>query len=320
MGEKRALRVGLLGLGTVGGEVVRLLQDEAFVAQRAGLPVTLAGIAVADSRKAREVSVPPGLLTTEAAALVASPDIDVVVEVIGGLAPAREYVVQALRSGKHVVTANKQLLASHAAELIAEADQAGMELRFEASVGAGIPLIKPIRESLAAAGIHAITGILNGTTNYILTRMADDGRTLAEALREARRHGFAEPDPTDDVEGHDSAAKLAILASVAFRTRVTSDDVYREGIGRITARDFEYARELGFTIKLLAIGRDRNGEVEARVHPALIPSGHPLARVADEFNAVMLEAPGLGQVVFSGRGAGGDRSGQSVRRSWQASA
>lgn len=305
MAARAQLSLGLLGLGNVGSEVFRLLQDGDFIAGRAGVAVSIARIAVAHPDTPRSVMVPRGMLTADTMQVVQSPDVDMVVEVIGGLEPARTYLLRALDCGKAVVTANKQLMAAHGAELLAKAEAAGVALRFEASVGAGIPLIKPIRESLAAAGIQAVTGILNGTTNYILTRMVQEGWSFEEALAAAQERGFAEADPTDDIEGHDSAAKLAILASVAFNTRVTNGDVYREGITRITPRDIEYARELGFEIKLLAIGRNRNGEVETRVHPALIPLSHPLAQVSDEFNAVMVEGTGLGEVVFSGRGAGG---------------
>lgn len=299
------LRIGLLGLGTVGTEVFRLLQDTQTLASAAGVPITITGIAVAHAGKTRAVQVPAALLSTDAAGVVESGDTDIIVELIGGTEPARSLVLRALALGKAVVTANKQLLARHGPELLAAARRTGAELRFEGSVGAGIPIVKPIAESLAAARIHSITGILNGTTNYILTRMARDGWSFDDALVAARRQGLTEADPTDDVDGHDAAAKLAILASVAFDSPITDADVFREGIRRITPRDLAYARELGFTVKLLAIGREQDGTIEARVHPALIPLDHPLALVADEFNAVEVEADGLGPVVFSGRGAGG---------------
>jgi homoserine dehydrogenase len=301
----KPLGIGLLGLGTVGAEVFRLLADTRTLTDRAGVPIAVARVAVAHADKRRRVPVPAPLLTTDASGVVESREVDVVVELIGGLDPARGLVLRALSLGKAVVTANKQLLAHHGPELFNAPAGAAAELRFEGSVGAGIPIIKPISESLAAARIHSITGILNGTTNYILTRMNRDGWSYADALDDARRQGLAEADPTEDVEGHDAAAKLAILASVAFGARVTNGDVFREGITRITPRDLAYAKELGFTVKLLAIGRERDGVVETRVHPALIPLDHPLALVADEFNAVEVEADGLGPVVFSGRGAGG---------------
>ncbi len=305
MALRTEVAIGLLGLGTVGSEVYRLLQHQDLIAARAGVPVTIAKVAVAHLERERRLSVPREILTGNVWEVVEAPDVDIVVDVMGGIEPARSGLLRAMELGKAVVTANKQLLATHGAELFAKAEAARVDLSFEGSVGGGIPLIKPLKESLAAARIHAITGILNGTTNYILTRMGQEGWSFDEALAAARQRGFAEADPTDDIEGHDAAAKLAILASVAFHSRVTANDVYREGIARVTPRDIAYARELGFAIKLLAIGYCRGGELEARVHPALIPTHHPLALVPDEFNAVMVEAEGLGPVVFSGRGAGG---------------
>ncbi|HET6947629.1 MAG TPA: homoserine dehydrogenase [bacterium] len=296
--------VGLLGLGTVGAEVLRLLADEAQIADRAGLRIVPAKAAVAHPHKKRP-NLPVVALTGNPREIVDSPEIDVVVELIGGIEPARSLVLRALELKKPVVTANKQLLAEHGPQLFEQANASGVELRFEGSVGAGIPLVRSIREALAGARIHSITGILNGTTNYMLTRMAQEGWTFDDALAAAREHGFAEADPTDDIGGHDAAAKLAILASAAFGCRVTNRDVFREGIAGISPRDMAYARELEYAIKLLAIGRLRDGDVEVRVHPALIPLGHPLALVADEFNALEVEADGLGPVVLSGRGAGG---------------
>ncbi len=297
--------IGLLGLGTVGSEVYRLLQDREFIAARTGLPVTITRIAVAHLDRERPITVPRELLTTNPMEVVESSDVDIVVEVMGGIESTRHCLLRAIALGKAVVTANKQLMATHGAELLTNARAAGVDLSFEGSVGAGIPLIKPLKESLVAARIHSIIGILNGTTNFILTRMTQEGCSLDEALLVARQRGFAEVDPKDDIEGHDAAAKLAILASVAFHCRITVQDVYREGIARMTYRDIAYAKELGFITKLLAIGRDHDGEIETRVHPALIPMHHPLALVADEFNAVLVEGKDLGPVVFSGRGAGG---------------
>ncbi len=305
MGDRQAIGVGLLGLGTVGAEVYRLLQDGDALARAVGRPVVVRRVVVARPDRRRQVSVPTDLLGSNGMEVATSPEIDIVVELIGGIEPARSYLLRALASGKSVVTANKALLAAHGVELFAQAESSGVHLYFEASVGGGIPLIKPISESLAAAHLQAITGILNGTTNFILTRMAHEGWSFDEALAEARRRGFAEADPADDVDGHDSAAKLAILASVAFRSHIRGADVHREGISRITPRDFVYAKELGFGIKLLAIARTHDGEVEARVHPALVPLDHPLALVPDEFNAVLVEGSDVGRIVFSGRGAGG---------------
>jgi homoserine dehydrogenase len=303
MAEQRAIGVGLLGLGTVGAEVYRLLQDHETLSRTVGRPVVVKRVAVKRANRPRQI--PASLLTTDGGEVVASPDVDIIVEVMGGLEPARGYLLRALAAGKSVVTANKALLATHGPELFAAAQGSGAHLYFEGSVGGGIPLIKPISESLAAARLQGITAILNGTTNFILTRMAHEGWSFDDALAEAQRRGFAEADPTNDIDGHDAASKLVILASVAFHCRITDADVYREGIRRITPRDFAYAQELGYGIKLLAIARKHNGEVEARVHPALVPLDHPLAQVPDEFNAVLVEGVDVGRIVFSGRGAGG---------------
>jgi homoserine dehydrogenase len=295
----------LLGLGTVGSEVYRLLTDHGAITGRAGIPIAVRSVAVARAAKPRSIDVPPSILTSDAGAVVESPEVDIVVELIGGLEPARSYILRALERGKSVVTANKQVMATHGTELLAKAQAARVDLCFEGSVGGGIPLIKPIRESLAAGRISKLMGILNGTTNYILTRMSRDGSTMEEALVEARQRGFAEADPRDDLDGHDAAAKLSILASVAFHAGVSGRDVFREGIRRITGKELAYAAELGFVVKLLAIARRRDGEIEARVHPALLPRQHPLAVIPEEFNAVLVEGDGMGPVVFSGRGAGG---------------
>jgi len=309
----RACRVGLLGLGTVGGAVADLLlQRGDEIGARAGLPIVLHRAAVAHPDRPRAVTVPGGVLVGDARLLVDDPDVDVVVEVIGGIEPARSYITGALARGKSVVTANKQLMASQGDELLAAAAASRADLFFEASVCGGIPIIKTIKESLAANHILQIMGILNGTTNYILTRMSRDGVGFGEALVDAQQRGFAESDPTDDIDGHDTAAKLAILASSAFRSRVAGADVYREGISGITAREVAYARDLGFVVKLLAIARDTDGAVEARVHPALLPIGHPLAGVSDELNAVMIEGDPVGPVVLEGRGAGGGPTASAV--------
>jgi homoserine dehydrogenase len=310
---KETCRVGLLGLGTVGGAVADLLLrrcDE--IARRAGVPIALHRVAVAHPGRARSVDVPLTLMTQNAPAVIGDPAIDIVVEVIGGIEPARSYIAAAIAGGKAVVTANKQLMASRGEELLAAAAAAHVDLLFEASVGGGIPIIKAIAESLAANTIHEIVGILNGTTNFILTRMSRDGVGFAEALVAAQQQGFAENDPSDDVDGHDAAAKLAILASAAFLTPVVGDDVYREGISTITQRDIVYARELGYAVKLLAIARQSNGAIEARVHPGLLALTHPLAGVGDEMNAVMIDADPLGPLVLEGRGAGGGPTASAV--------
>ncbi len=309
MGQQ-AIGIGLLGLGTVGSEVYRLLQDTDALARAVGRPLVVKRVAVAHADRPRPV--PAHLLTTDGWQMVNDPEVDIVVEVMGGLEPARGYMLRALEAGKSVVTANKAVLAAHGPELYAQVQTSGGHLLFEASVGGGIPLIKPISESLAAARLTAIAAILNGTTNFILTRMAHDGWSFDAALAEAQRRGFAEADPTNDVDGHDAAAKLAILASVAFHCQITGDDVFREGVRNITPRDFAYAKELGYGIKLLAIARKHNGDVEARVHPALVPLDHPLAQVPDEFNAVLVEGVNVGRVVFSGRGAGGTPTATAV--------
>jgi len=309
MGQQ-AIGIGLLGLGTVGSEVYRLLQDTDALTRAVGRPLVVKRVAVAHADRPRPV--PAHLLTTDGWQVVNDPEVNIVVEVMGGLEPARGYMLRALEAGKSVVTANKAVLAAHGPELYAQVQTSGGHLLFEASVGGGIPLIKPISESLAAARLTAIAAILNGTTNFILTRMAHDGWSFDAALAEAQRRGFAEADPTNDVDGHDAAAKLAILASVAFHCQITGDDVFREGVRNITPRDFAYAKELGYGIKLLAIARKHNGDVEARVHPALVPLDHPLAQVPDEFNAVLVEGVNVGRVVFSGRGAGGTPTATAV--------
>ncbi|HEX9532883.1 MAG TPA: homoserine dehydrogenase [bacterium] len=310
MGQRQTIGIGLLGLGTVGSEVYRLLQDTDALARAVGRPLAVKRVAVARADRPRPV--PTHLLTTDGWQVVNDAEVDIVVELMGGLEPARGYMLQALEAGKSVVTANKAVLAAHGPELYAQVQSSGGHLLFEASVGGGIPLIKPISESLAAARLTAIAAILNGTTNFILTRMAHDGWSFEDALAEAQRRGFAEADPTNDVDGHDAAAKLAILTSVAFHCQITSDDVFREGVRSITPRDFAYAKELGYGIKLLAIARKHNGDVEARVHPSLVPLDHPLAQVPDEFNAVLVEGVNVGRVVFSGRGAGGTPTATAV--------
>lgn len=309
----RECRVGLLGLGTVGGAVADLLlRRRNEIAARAAIPIVLRRIAVAHPGKPRALMLPEGVLVGDARLVIDDPDVDVVVEVMGGIEPARTYITSALARGKSVVTANKQLMASRGDELLSAAASAGVDLFFEASVCGGIPVLKTIRESLAADQIRLIMGILNGTTNYILTRMARDGVGFGEALVDAQQHGFAESDPTDDVDGHDAAAKLAILASSAFGSRVAAADVFREGISGITTREIAYARDLGYVVKLLAIAREVDGAIEARVHPTLLPVGHPLAAVNDELNAVMIEGDPVGPVVLEGRGAGGGPTASAV--------
>ena len=307
------MKVALLGCGTVGGEVVRLLGEQAGdLTARVGAPLELAGIAV--RRPARHASVPAHLLTTDAGALVDRPDVDVVVEVIGGIEPARTLLLSAMKAGKSVVTANKALLAEEGAALHAAARDAGVDLYYEASVAGAIPLLRPLRESLAGDRINRLLGIVNGTTNFVLSRMDATGAGFAEALAEATALGYAEADPTSDVDGFDAAAKAAILAGLAFHTRVTAADVYREGIAAVTSADVASARAMGCTVKLLAIcDRDTgDGSIGVRVHPAMISQEHPLAGVGDAFNAVFVEAEAAGQLMFYGRGAGGAPTASAV--------
>ena len=313
------MRVALLGCGTVGTEVVRLLDEQAAdLAARVGEPLDLAGIAV--RRPARHPDVPAGLLTTDAAELVQRPDVDVVVEVIGGIEPARSLLLAAMKAGKSVVTANKALLAEDGATLHAAARQAGVDLYFEASVGGAIPLLRPLRESLAGDRISRVVGIVNGTTNYVLSRMDATGAGFAEALAEATALGYAEADPTADIDGFDAASKAAILAGLAFHTRVVAAEVHREGIGGVTAADVASAKAMGCTVKLLAIC-DRIGDageaagsesVGVRVHPAMIPRTHPLAAVGGAFNAVFVSGDAAGELMFYGRGAGGAPTASAV--------
>lgn len=307
------VRVGVLGCGNVGAALVELVRTRADdIADRTGLRLEVVRVAVRSTTKERGIDLPDGLLTHDAAELVMDPGIDVVVEVIGGIEPARELILAALRAGKPVVSANKELLANVGAELFAAAEDAGVDLLFEAAVGGGIPLIRPLRESLAGERIRRVTGIVNGTTNYILTRMTDGGVSYGEALGEAQGLGFAERDPTADVEGHDAAAKAAIIASIAFGVRVVAGDVSNEGIAGITTADIAYAAKMGYVIKLLAIAEQHNGEVGVRVHPAMVPSEHPLASVRDGFNAVFVEGEAVGELMFYGRGAGGSPSASAV--------
>ena len=310
---KDELRIGLLGCGTVGAAVVRLLRTNSDVIRlRTGTTLRLLRVAVARPSKPRDVQFDPGVLTGDAAAVVADERIDAVAEVMGGIDPARALLLEAIRHGKSIVTANKLLMAQHGPELFARAGQAGVDLRLEASVGGGLPVIQPLRESLGANRLQEVSGILNGTTNYILTKMAQAKWEFGQALEEAQRLGFAEADPTADVEGHDAAAKLAILATIAFGTAVHDADVYREGIQRVTAQDIGFAAELGYALKLLAIAREQDGAVEARVHPAFLPLTHPLAAIGNELNAVFVRGDAVGEVMFVGRGAGGPPTASAV--------
>jgi homoserine dehydrogenase len=302
------VRVGLLGCGNVGGALAEILLTRADdIAERTGIRLELVAIAVADPSKPRGDAVDTALIGADAAALVARDDVDVVVELIGGLHPAHELVETALRNGKPVVTGNKALLAVASAELAEVAASAGVDLLYEAAVAGAIPVIRPLRESLAGEQIVRVMGIVNGTTNYILTRMEEKGDDYDDVLREAQSLGLAERDPTADVDGHDAAAKAAILAALAFGLDVVDADVYREGIGAVSAADVAYAAQLGYSVKLLAIAElvDGGPEVSVRVHPAMVPRTHPLASVRGAFNAVFVEGAVSGELMFYGRGAGG---------------
>ena len=324
--EQAPVRIGMLGCGTVGGALLELLAAEAeAIANRTGLVLEVVRVAVRDVGRSRPGVTDPSVLTDDAAGVVAADDVDVVVELMGGLEPARQLLLTALRAGKPVVTANKELLATHGEELAAAAEQAGVDLLFEAAVGGGIPVVRPLRESLLGEPILRVMGIVNGTTNYMLTRMAEEGVEYGDALAEAQRLGYAEADPTADVGGLDAAAKLAILASIAFGVRVALADVHVEGITDVTAADMAFARRHGFEIKLLAVG-ERVGDpatedgpepgaaarVAVRVHPALVPEDHPLASVRDSFNAVFVEGAAVGELMFYGRGAGGGPTASAV--------
>lgn len=304
---QKTVNIGVLGCGNVGAALVALIAErrEAILG-RTGIDLSVRAVAVRSLSRERAVAVPAGLLTTDARSVVNDPGVDLVVEVIGGIEPARELVLEALAAKKPVVTANKELLANFGAELFSAADAAGVDLLFEAAVGGGIPIVRPLRESLAAEDISRVTGIVNGTTNFILTRMSEEGMGYADALAEAQSLGYAERDPTADVEGYDAGAKAAILATIAFGGRVVAGDVYHEGISGITEVDIAFADRLGYVIKLLAIAeRFEDGSVAVRVHPAMVPLAHPLASVRDSFNAVFVEGRAVGQLMFYGRGAGG---------------
>ena len=296
----------MLGAGVVGSQIARLLiANKSDLASRSGANLELVSIAVKDSKLKRD-GIPAALLTNDAKSIVNDPQIDLVIEVIGGIDPAKELILTALKNGKSVVTANKALLAKHGAELYAAADKANVDLYYEAAVAGAIPILRPLRESLVGDHVIRVMGIVNGTTNYILTKMDENGAAFADALKEAQALGFAESDPTADIEGFDAAAKAAILAGLAFHSRVTDNDVYREGISKITAADVKVAKAMEMVIKLLAIAElTPEGAVSVRVHPALISRTHPLASVRDSFNAVFVEAESAGQMMFYGKGAGG---------------
>lgn len=307
------VRVGVLGCGNVGAALVGLVAEQAgAIEARTGLRLHITAVAVRNLSRERDVALAEGVLTRDSEAVVTDPDIDVVVEVIGGIEPARELILGALGAGKPVVTANKELLANVGAEVFAAAAAANRDLLFEAAVAGGIPIIRVLRESLRGEPIHRIMGIVNGTTNYILTKMSEEGADYGAALAEAQRLGYAERDPTADVEGFDAAAKAAIMAAIAFGSRVVAGDVYHEGISGITPDDIAVARRLGYVVKLLAICERVDGAVAVRVHPTMVPNDHPLASVRDSYNAVFVEGGAVGNLMFYGRGAGGRPTASAV--------
>lgn len=304
MSKYKEIRAALLGAGTVGGGVYKLLQmrkNEMPFKIQADLQISK--VLVRDPSKKRE-GIPSEILTSDWAGIINDPDIQIVIELMGGIEPARTYILQALEAGKHVVTANKDLMAEHGRELMDAAERHHCDLQFEAAVGGGIPIIRPLKECLAGNEITEVMGIVNGTTNYILTRMTEDGMDFDDALKKAQELGFAEADPTSDIEGLDAGRKMAILASIAFHSRVTFQDVDVKGITKITAKDIQYAKEFGYTLKLLGVARNADHEMEVGVFPMMIPDSHPLANVKDAFNAVFVHGDAVDDAMFQGKGAG----------------
>jgi homoserine dehydrogenase len=298
-------KIGLIGCGTVGSGVAKLLrQNQEEITQKTGTPVIITKVLDRHPDICRQCGFTDEQIATDYQQILEDPEIDIVVELIGGIEPARSFILAAMQNGKNVVSANKDLIAVHGEELFATAEAHGVDFYFEASVGGGIPIITPLKQTLAGNKIQEVIGILNGTTNYILTKMSREGLDFAEVLKEAQELGYAESDPTADVDGLDAARKIAILASIAFNSRVTFDDVYHEGIGSITPVDIKTAADMGYVIKLLAIAKEENGKIQARVHPAFLPVAHPLAMVNDVFNAVFLRGDAVGDVMHYGRGAG----------------
>lgn len=307
------IAVGIIGFGTVGtGTAKILLENSNLIKKRTGIDFALKKIADLDIKRDRGIKVPEGVLTTDANALISDPDIDIVVELIGGIRPAKDFMFQAIKNKKHVVTANKALLATEGNEIFAEAEKNGVEVGFEASVAGGIPIIKVLREGLVANNIVAVYGIINGTSNYILTKMTDEKVDFSDALKEAQRLGYAEADPTFDIEGIDTAHKLTILSSLAYGITLSYSEVYKEGITKITAQDIEFASELGYKIKLLAITKLTEGQIEMRVHPTMIPNEYLISKVDGVFNAVYVEGDAVGATMYYGRGAGDMPTGSAV--------
>ena len=304
MSKYKEIKVALLGAGTVGGGVYKLVERRAAeMPDKVGAELKITKVLVKNLQKKRE-GIPSEVLTDDWEGIIHDPEISIVIELMGGVEPARTYILQALEAGKNVVTANKDLLAEHGQELMEAAERNHCDLCFEAAVGGGIPIIRPLKECLAGNEITEVMGIVNGTTNYILTKMTQEGWDFDDALKEAQRLGFAEADPTADVEGLDAGRKMAILASIAFHSRVTFKDVDVKGITKITAKDIQYAKEFGYTLKLLGVARNEDGKMEVGVSPMMIPSTHPLANVNDSFNAVFVHGDAVDDAMFQGRGAG----------------
>lgn len=309
----KKIKIALLGLGNVGRGVWKIFESNGEeVRKRSGYDVEIAKILVRDKNKARGVIVPDELLTTDYKDILEDDDIKIVVELMGGIEPAHTYILDAIKRGKHIVTANKMLLATMGDEIFEEADNRGVKFNYEASVAGGMPIISAINESLTANKIESLYGIVNGTTNYILSKMELDEVDFSDALKEAQEKGFAEADPTSDIEGFDAQYKLAILASLAFGTKINVENVYREGITNINSLDINYAKELGLRIKLLATVKEDEGALELRVHPTMIPATHPLANVYDAFNAVFVKGNAVGDLMFYGQGAGDLPTGSAV--------
>lgn len=309
----RDIKLGLLGLGNVGKGVWEILHNNhKITTDYANANLVIKRVLVRDPNKNRGLSIPYDVFTTEADGILHDPEIDIVVELIGGIHPAYEYIKEAIQNGKHVVTANKAVIANFGAELLEMAARYGVELYFEGSVGGGIPIIATLQRSLAANRIQRIVGIINGTTNYILTRMTRDGMSFAQALKQAQEKGYAEADPTSDIEGEDAAFKLSILAYIAFGVQIAPDELPRVGITKISEKEIEYAEQLGYTIKLLATAEKRGDFLETHVHPALVPGKHPLASVSDEYNALFIKGDAVGELMLYGRGAGSLATGSAV--------
>jgi len=309
----KEIKVGMIGFGTVGSGVVGILQkNSGLIEKRMGAKLVLKRIADIDLETDRGVKLKPGVLTRRAEEVIKDPEIDIVMELIGGIEPAKTFILKAIRNKKHIVTANKALLALHGEEIFREAHRFGVDVNFEASVGGGIPLIRSIKEGLVANRIHSIFGILNGTSNYILSKMTDEGRDFKEVLKEAQEKGYAEADPTYDIEGIDAAHKLSILVRLAFGTSLRFHEIFIGGISEITPLDIQFGREFGYRIKLLAIAKMEKGKIEARVHPTMIPEGHLLSTVEGVFNAIYIKGDAVGPALFYGQGAGQMPTGSAV--------